>query len=150
MADDMTAYRVRCDCGNIEMTFETAKTPEALGVRACDCSFCAARNGRSISDPDGRVHIRVRDAAMLSRYRFGLKTADFLVCRECGAYTGAYFPDDDGRAYAIVSANYLEKPHGFTQEARHVDYHAETADQRRARRRIRWTPVASFTEGAGA
>ncbi len=149
MADDVTAYRVRCDCGNIEMTFETAKTPEMLGVRACDCSFCAAPNGRSISDPDGRVHIRVRDAAKLSRYRFGLKTVDFLVCRECGAYTGAYFPDDDGRGYAIISANYLVKPHGFTQQATHMDYDAETAEGRRERRRKRWTPVASFTEGTG-
>lgn len=25
MTDDMTAYRVRCDCGNIEMSFETAR-----------------------------------------------------------------------------------------------------------------------------
>ena len=144
----MTAYNVRCDCGNIEITFETAKTPEELGVRACDCSFCAARRGRSVSDPDGHVAIHVHDAAKLSRYRFGLKTADFLVCRDCGAYTGAYFPDDGGRAYAIVSANFMAKPHGFTQAARHVDHHAETADERRARRRIRWTPVASFTEGA--
>ncbi len=95
------------------------------------------------------LDVHVGDGAKLSRYRFGLKTADFLVCRECGAYTGAYFPDDDGRAYAIVSANYLEKPHGFSQEAAHVDYGAETAEERRARRRARWTPVASFTEGAG-
>ena len=149
MSDGMTAYELRCDCGNIEMTFETAKTPEELGVRACGCSFCIARNGRSISDPDGRVHIRVRDPALLSRYRFGLRTADFLVCRECGAYTGAVFPDDDGRSYAIVSANYLVEPHGFTQEAAHMDYDAETTEGRRERRRRRWTPVASFTEGAG-
>ena len=147
MSGDVATYAARCDCGNIEIVFETEKSPDELGVRACACSFCTARAARSISDPDGRVSIVVHDPARLSRYRFALKTADFLVCRECGAYVGAVFSDDGG-SYAIVNVNYLQPPHGFTQRPTRPDYDAETAAERRARRKARWTPVVSFAEGA--
>lgn len=146
MTGHFTTYSARCDCGNIEIVFETAKSPEELGVRVCACSFCTARAARSISDPEGRMRIVVHDPARLSRYRFALKTADFLVCRECGAYIGAVFSDNDG-SYAIVNANYFQLPHGFAQEPTRFDYDAETAAERRARRKANWTPVVSIVEG---
>ena len=35
----------------------------------------------------------VRDEQRLSRYRFGLEQIDFLVCAECGSYSGAVLED---------------------------------------------------------
>ena len=32
----------------------------------------------------------------MQRYRFALKTADFYICRVCGAYLGAILSDDEG------------------------------------------------------
>jgi hypothetical protein len=46
----------------------------------------------------------VHDPALLSRYTFGLGTAEFLVCRNCGVYVGAVTVDA-GSAYAIVNVN---------------------------------------------
>lgn len=140
-------FESRCHCGNIELSFETEKTSESLGVRSCTCSFCGPRNARSISDNAGRVEIRVKDEAELSRYRFGERTADFLVCRTCGAYMGAMFTDDDGRAYATVNSRFFARADEFPERGAHVSYAAEDAAAKRARRRHLWTPVKAFTAG---
>ena len=140
-------FRGRCHCGNLSVSFETEKTPATLGVRSCKCSFCGPRSARSASDNAGRVSIRVKDEAALSRYRFGEKTADFLVCRTCGAYMGATFADDDGRAYATLNSRFFENADEFPAIGAHVSYAAEDAAAKRARRRRLWTPVAEFRIG---
>ncbi|MDP6659369.1 MAG: aldehyde-activating protein, partial [Candidatus Poseidoniia archaeon] len=89
-------HRGRCHCGNIRVLFESEKTAQALAVRACGCSFCRGHGARTTTDAEGSAEIEVADASRLSRYRFGLKTADFLICGNCGAYMGALFEDDDG------------------------------------------------------
>ncbi|MCA1826620.1 MAG: GFA family protein [Myxococcales bacterium] len=123
--------RGRCHCGNIsyELQTELAEPP----LRACQCSFCRMHAARSISDPAGRLVFDVEDESLLSRYRFGLATADFLVCRRCGAYAGAFM---DG--YGIANARLLET--ALLREPSPVSYDGETAEQRIARRRERWTP----------
>jgi hypothetical protein len=42
-----------------------------------------------VSDRTGAVRILVHDPALLIRYGFGLRTADFLLCGRCGTYLGA-------------------------------------------------------------
>ena len=124
--------RGRCHCGNIswELQTEVAEPP----LRACQCSFCRMHAVQSISDPAGRLLFEVVDESLLSRYRFGLATADFLVCRRCGAYAGAFMS-----GVAIANARLLETP--LSREASPVSYEGETAGQRIARRRKRWTPA---------
>jgi hypothetical protein len=135
-----------CHCGNLELVFETAQPPAGLVVRACGCSFCRRHGGRTVSDPGGRVEILVHDPADLSRYRFGLSTADFLVCRRYGVYVGALMAEADA-AWAIVSVNALATPEVFAETAVPVSYDRESETERRARRRARWTP-ARVTEAA--
>jgi hypothetical protein len=140
-------FEGRCHCGNIALSFETEKTPETLGVRSCGCGFCAPRNARSASDNAGRVAIRVRDQSELSRYRFGEHTADFLICRTCGAYMGAMFTDDDGQAYATLNSRFFTRADEFPERGAHVSYATEDAAAKRARRRQVWTPVVEFRVG---
>ena len=135
------SFSGRCHCGNVEVTFETDTAPERLTVRACACSFCRRHGVRTVSDPEGRARIAVHDPAKLSRYRFGLRTADFLVCRECGVYVGAVFTDGDGAAYTVLNINAFEAPGAFPQEPAVVDYGREAEAERRARRRAKWTPA---------
>lgn len=129
-----------CHCGNLELTFETARDPGELTVRACGCSFCRRHGVRTVSDPEGRVEFVVHDPALLNRYSFGLGTAQFLVCRTCGIYVGAVMADA-GSAYAIININALREPEAFAATAVPVDYEAESVAERRARRRARWTPA---------
>jgi hypothetical protein len=137
-----------CHCGALELTFETRRQPGELTVRACGCSFCRRHASRTISDPQGRVEFVVHDPLRLHRYRFGLGTAEFLICCNCGVYVGAVMADAE-TAYAIVNINVLATPNQarlsagqiFTQDAIPISYDRESAVERRARRRARWTPA---------
>lgn len=141
-----TRFTGRCHCGNIEFAFETEKTPEQLDVRACDCSFCTRHGARTTTDPRGGVSFTVRDGVRLNRYRFGLRTADFLICAECGVYVGAVFEDGDG-AFATLNVNAFDEREAFPKEAVPASYDHETEEVRRVRRREKWTPVRRFAAG---
>lgn len=135
----MPTFDGGCHCGAVTLRFESANSAAALPVRACGCSFCRGHGARTMTDPDGAARITARRDA-LKLYRFGLKTADFVVCSACGVYVGAYF-DDDGNGYATLNVNAFHARAQFTQEAAHADYAQEDAAGRMARRRIRWTPA---------
>jgi hypothetical protein len=129
-----------CHCGNLELAFETRRRPGELAVRACGCAFCRRHGARTVSDPAGRVEFVVHDPAQLSRYGFGLGTAQFLVCRTCGVYVGAVMAEA-GALYATLNINALATPEAFTRAAVAVSYDREAAADRRARRLALWTPA---------
>jgi len=130
-----------CHCGSLEVSLETRRHPGEIPVRACGCSFCRRHGVRTVSDPEARIEFVVHDPLHLSRYTFGLGTAEFLVCRNCGVYVGA-ITDDAGSAYAIVNINALQTPEVFAQAAVPVSYDRESEAERRARRRDQWTPAS--------
>ena len=140
----MNTLRGHCHCGNLELTMDTGQQVEALPLRECQCSFCRSHRVRATTDPTGSVRITVHAPEDLSRYRFGLRTADFLVCKRCGNYLAAVLSTPEGRRYATVNVNLLEAAQRFTQPTAAVSYESETEAQRRARRMANWTPVASF------
>ena len=137
-----------CHCGNLEVTLVTGRRPDELTVRACGCSFCRRHAVRTVSDPDGRLEFVVHDPARLNRYRFGLGTAEFLVCRVCGVYVGALMAEG-GAGRAIVNVHALQMPDAFAAAAVPVSYDHEAEPERRARRRRLWTP-ATLVERAPA
>jgi len=143
----MTFLSGSCHCGALSVRFETALKADAVAVRACACSFCRAHGASTVSDPDGHLTIRIATSGAARRYRFGLKTADFLICTQCGVYVAAILPDPDG-AVAIVNANAFDggPPRGDPGEP--VSYDGESEFERRARRRAKWTPV-TVIETAG-
>lgn len=130
----------RCHCGNIEFTFQSRLSAEQLPVRACSCSFCRAHGVRTTSDPHGRARITAHSADQLIRYRFGLKTADFLVCGRCGIYVGAVMAMEQA-CYAVLNINTFDCAESFKQEARPVSYDCETEAERIHRRQANWTPA---------
>jgi hypothetical protein len=131
-----------CHCGNLSLTLETRRPPEELAVWACACSFCRLHGARTTSDPEGHVSIRIREPVQLSRYRFGLATADFLVCRRCGVYLAAVIPaDHEEGPRASVNVTALDAADRFTRHPVSDAYPDESALERRARRRSNWTPA---------
>jgi hypothetical protein len=130
-----------CHCGNIHFEFETGCTPASLPLRACQCSFCRAHGAVTVSDPSGNVRLAFTERAAVRHYRFGLGITDMLICMRCGCYAAAIM-ETDGRKYATLNANLLDCRAELTAAPAPVDYAAETAEQRVARRKVRWTPVA--------
>lgn len=137
----MAAFDGSCHCGAIGYAYRTDLQPGAWSVRACQCSFCRSHAGVTTSDPAGRLEFFERTAGALNRYRFANRTADYLICRNCGIYLGAIFTSARGR-FGIVNVNAMQnRPAGLPPlEAK--DYGTESVEQRAARREQRWTPVA--------
>ena len=132
----MASYRGGCHCGAVRVVFESRFGPAELPVRACQCSFCRAHGARTASDPQGSV----RFSGPLRRYRFGLRTADFLLCPDCGVYLGALYADADG-AWATLNVNCLAERALFPAAPEPVSYEGEDPAGRVARRKARWTPA---------
>lgn len=131
-----------CHCRNLRYRLETGLELGQLPLRACQCSFCRRYGALSTSDPRGQVHFRISDPQKLIRYRFGLRLADFLICDNCGIYVAAVM-EQDGRRWAVINANTLDEGAQLRQTATPMDYDGESDEQRIARRKSRWTPVAA-------
>ncbi len=129
-----------CHCGNIRIAYRSGTAPGETRIRACQCSFCRKHGARAVSDPGGRAEIEIRDADDLRRYRFGLGTAEFFLCRQCGVYVGAVM-EDAGGVWSTLMVNAFDAPEGFTQAAVPVEYGDEDEAARRERRRRNWTPT---------
>lgn len=140
MSRPLQRHMGRCHCGSLEIEYHSRTPPEETEVRADQCGFCRRHGARAVSDPAGRAIIRAHRPEHLQRYRFGLKTADFLLCRNCGVYVASVMPDGDA-LYAILLVNAFEDASRFTRAAIPVDYDAENEADRRERRRSRWTPA---------
>jgi hypothetical protein len=131
-------HRGGCHCGALRYALESALPVTALPLRACQCAFCRHHGALSTSDPQGTVRFTL--SAPPTRYRFGLKTADFLLCATCGVYVGATIVEG-ARAWAVINANTLDEVAALTQPVTPMTYEGEDVAARAARRRQRWTPV---------
>ena len=135
-------YVGSCHCGNLALELKSDKTPDELKVRADGCSFCRKHHAVYVSDPDGFAQLFVREERSLQRYRFGTKTADFLICRVCGVFAAAYVEEP---ALAVVNVSVLDARDRFlVNPPLVVDLGGESLPERVARRRVKWTPVVSF------
>lgn len=131
-------YPGACHCEAIGFAYETATVPEAWTMRACACRFCRSHGAATTSDPGGLLAFSCRDPAQLVRYQFGLRTADFWLCRRCGVYLGAV--TSDGR-FGIINTNALIDRPPQLPAASSRSYDGETAEGRLQRRHERWTPM---------
>ena len=135
------SYHGSCHCGAIGYTYRTDRDPCAWTVRACQCSFCRGHQVRTTSDPRGSIELAISDSRFLNKYRFGERTADFLVCARCGVYIGAVIATASGR-YGIVNVNALQAVPPDLPEPVAMEYGSESKDARITRRETVWTPVA--------
>ncbi len=136
----MGEHRGGCHCGNLRVTLRLPPMPAEMPLRACGCSFCRAHNTRTTSDPAGAADIDAADWSLVEAYRFGTGTADFLICRRCGAYIGAVC-DTAAGTRAVINTNCLDDRALFTQTARPVDHDGESTGDRLTRRAANWTPA---------
>lgn len=128
-------YRGACHCGAVSAEYETQ---EPVRLRQDGCGFCTSRGVKSASDPNGRVRL-VSDRSLI-RYRFGYKTADFLICPACGTYVAANMQGPNGPV-AVINVVGLNIPELRDEPATFASLDGESAEERIARRLSRWTPM---------
>lgn len=140
MGKPMRDFQGACHCGAIGFVYRTAIPPEDWAPRACQCGFCRAHATLTVSDPGGSLAFRARDPDALQKYRFGQRTADFLLCKRCGVYIGAVISSDRG-TFGIINARALQSLASPLPDAVAMTYEGEQINDRMERRLARWTPV---------
>ena len=128
-------YQGACHCGAVCAEYET-NAPVRL--RHDGCSFCASRGVKSASDANGSL--RLQSDRRLTRYRFGHKTADFLICPVCGAYVATCMEGPRG-AVGVINVVGLQIAALKDEPVDFASLEGETHDERIARRLSRWTPM---------
>jgi len=89
------------------------------------------------SNPRSTLAVVVRDAALLSKYAFGTKTAEFYVCSQCGAVPLVTSRIED-RLHAVVNVNVFENVDPSWLRRAPADFEGENLELRLARRKRNW------------
>jgi len=134
-------YSGACHCGAVSARYETAAP---VRLRHDGCSFCASRGVKSASDAAGRLALT--SSQRLTRYRFGHRTADFLICPHCGTYVATHMESARGPigVVNVVGLNIDALKH---LPVTRTSLEGESTEDRIARRISRWTPM-TLTEQA--
>ena len=135
-----TTLRGGCHCGSIKVSFETSIDPQALRLRACQCSFCRRHGAVTTSDPASGLVVSVAEPESLQRYRFALGITDFLLCRSCGVYVAAIM-ETDGGSLGVLNVNVLDDRAPFARQPEPMQYGAESVKDREVRRAKVWMQV---------
>jgi hypothetical protein len=139
----------RCHCGNVSFTLNWTPEPEVIPARACGCTFCTRHGGVWTSCPTGALDVCVVDAARVSRYAFGTRTAQFHLCTVCGVAT-VVTSEIDGRTFAVVNVNCFENVAPALLQQSRASFEEENEHERLARRARGWIPRVRFATARDA
>ena len=144
MNDRTSSRRIHgsCHCGSIRFTFDWPGAGATIPVRACGCALCTKHRAAWTSHPEGRFALTVADPSRAAQYRFGTKTADFHVCKDCGVIP-IVTCTIDGTRYAVVNVNTFDDVDRAELAESPTNFESETTENRLARRERNWTPEAA-------
>ena len=127
----------KCHCGNICYEFLWPGPESHIPVRACSCSFCMKHGGVYTSHPDGQLAVQVSDPALVNKYSFGTKTAEFHICSVCGVVPFVT-STIEGNQYAVVNVNTFEGVDHADFDSSATDFDGESIGDRLERRKQKW------------
>jgi hypothetical protein len=133
-------YEGGCHCGVLRVIYRTELDPAQWPLRHDGCSFCRRHGVVGTSDPAGDVAFKIGDASRIRYYRFAQKTADFMLCGECGVFVAALM-DTAGGARAVINARVLDGISLNFSKVTEANFDDETPVERAERRARFWTPV---------
>lgn len=139
---ELASYFSRCHCGALSASYRTALATSSWSTRLCQCAFCRAHGATSTSDPAGELTFAAAEPALLQRYQFGTRSADFLICRACGVFMGAVMTLDAGR-WGVLNARTVQPIPSDLPPAQAMSYEGEASNARAERRTQRWTPLTA-------
>jgi hypothetical protein len=138
--------RGKCHCGNIAFALTWEPDPREIPARVCGCSFCVKHGGVWTAHPGGSLRVTLDEAARVSRYAFGTRTAEFHVCTRCGVVP-VVTSLIEGTLYAVVSVNAFEGVASSLVRRSAADFEGEEQESRLARRQRNWIADVRFVAG---
>jgi hypothetical protein len=132
-----------CHCRNISFTLSWEPSPAEIPARACSCTFCTKHGGVWTSWPAGSLRVTIKDAAQVSKYLFGTKTAEFHMCSRCGVVP-VVTSLLDGRLYAVVSVNAFDGVASALIRRTPASFDGEGTGERLERRKRNWIAQVEF------
>ena len=135
----------KCHCGNVAFELEWEGTSPEIPARACDCSFCVKHGGVWTANPKSVLNVKIRDAALVSKYKFGTETATFHICTRCGAVP-LVTSEIAEHLYAVVNVNVLENIDQAWLRRASVTFGGEDIETRLARRTRNWIAEVRIVE----
>lgn len=139
--------RGKCHCGNIGFSLTWEPDPGEIPARACGCAFCTKHGGVWTSSPGAALEFTVKNPALVTKYAFGTRTADFHVCARCGVVP-VVTSLIDGRVYAVVNVNAFEGVDPALLRRTSADFDGEGTEDRLARRKRNWIARVKFLSAA--
>jgi hypothetical protein len=85
----------------------------------------------------------VKEPALVSRYAFGTRTAEFHVCSRCGVVP-VVTSEIEGRLYAVVNVNTFDGVDAALLRRSPANFDGEGTDSRLARRARNWIGDVQF------
>ncbi|MCK5000877.1 MAG: hypothetical protein KAS23_15145 [Anaerohalosphaera sp.] len=134
--DYQNKYFGSCYCGNIKLHLHSNKNESQLVPRICSCPFCTRHGASYISDTQGELQVNYDDPENVSRFRFGHKTADFIVCAKCGVLV-TVLSEIQGQLRAVININSMPD-HQFKESPIVTNFEGEKVEDRLARRAKNW------------
>jgi hypothetical protein len=134
----METLRGGCACGNIRFEIVLSQALSTYHPRACDCDFCVKHGAGYISDPNGSLHIQVRNPHLLQHYRQGTRLASFLVCKHCGILTNVLWQNNKGEQFGSVNSRTVEQTSFAEPQVISVQHH--TPEETIQRWETHWFP----------
>jgi hypothetical protein len=136
----------KCHCGNIAFELEWEGNPPEIPARACGCTFCVKHGGVWTSNRNSKLAVAIRDAALVSKYAFGTRTATFYVCSRCGTVP-LVTSGIANHLYAVVNVNVLENLDPSRLRRAAASFEGEDVESRLARRARNWIADVRIVEG---
>ena len=87
----------------------------------------------------------IKDPALVSRYSFGTRTAEFHTCARCGIVP-VVTSRIDGHLYAVVSVNAFEDVDQSLLRRAPASFDGEGTESRLARRKRNWIADVKYIE----
>ncbi len=134
-----------CHCGNISFDLTWEPYPTEIPARACGCSFCIKHGGVWTSNPNGSLRVNVAEPALVSKYSFGTRTAEFHICSRCGIVP-VVTSVVENHLYAVVSVNAFNNVEPSLLRHAPASFDGESVESRLARRARYWIADVTYVE----
>ncbi len=138
MVSSKSTFKGGCHCGGIRFEITTTKKLNPLSPRQCGCTFCQRHGVFGVSDPGGKLCVKISNSDNVNRYQFGHKTAEFLICKVCGVAPVVLSIIDD-HLYSVLNGRSLDQPWPFdVSNIPQMDFGDEIPGERLERRKKNW------------